>query len=134
LPRQPVLLTREDRKIVPAKVEVFGEWLYDQPGVKAWFTLRRYFARIKSVSLQSTLCLDDRYSLPLNPYAKYSVEELAKATEINEKCDQAFNLTAGLARAQESQNVTSWTISLLASAVVIVFVVAAIMLMSRGGP
>lgn len=126
--KQAILLATEDRRIIKTKIQQFGEWLYDSNRGHAWYTLRRYFSKMPMLGKGVGLALDERFALPLNPYADYTPAELSKLTNVDDRSDEAINLVAARAERDSAQNVVAWSASIIAMSFTLIVVIFGILI------
>lgn len=128
--KQTVIVLGQDRRLKRTTKPVFGEWLYEPKIQRAWFTLRKLYASLKFCKNRLGLVIDERFALPLNPYESYSEPELKALISLDERADQALNLTIGQVEKESHQNIIAWALVAIVSAIVLVVVILALLVAS----
>ena len=128
--KQIALEIGQNRLVRRATKPVFGEWLYDEKNQKAWYLLRKLYSVFKFGKSKLGLVIDERYALPINPFASYSKDELENLTNLNTRAAQALKLAMGQAEKEGHQNIIAWGITAAVSAIVFVVVILALLVAS----
>ncbi len=128
--KQVVITIGHDRKLKRCTKPVFGEWLFDEGNMVAWFTLRKLYPVFSFLKGKMGLILDSRYALPLNPYHDYTLEEIKDLTSLDTRADQALNVAMGQAEKEGKQHVFAWGLMAVVAALVFMVVVLALLVAS----
>lgn len=128
--KQAVILATEDRKIRLRSIPVEGEWLFWEKIMRGWFTLRLLYIGLRQ---KLRLPIDERYALPLSPYIKekYTPEEVKERTNMHHRIDTSTALYKSKAKQDNIKNMTNYTVLIIVCAVALVFLLIAILLVSK---
>lgn len=125
--KQIVITIGHDRKLKRCTKPIFGEWLFDEKNMVAWFTLRKLYQVFPFMKCKMGLVLDSRFALPLNPYHDYKSEDLTTLTNLDSRADQALSLAMGLAEKQGRQHILAWGMVAIVSGLVVMVVILALL-------
>lgn len=123
------LEVKADKTVRRCKKPLMSEWRFDKKEFHAWFTLRMFYTKLRATL---GLVVDERYAMPLSPYRDdlYTKEELAAHIDRQRRIKQAYHWMKSNAVRQGQINVISWTIAIVVTLSVFVFLVIALLIAS----
>jgi len=128
--KQAVLELSPNRKLKLCNKPVLGEWLVEEKKQKAWHCLPKLYTWFGLVKGGLGLVIDNRFSIPINPYAKYEKEELEALTNLDKKKALSLSLAIGTAEKEGAQNILALGLVAIVSMIVLVVIVLALLVAS----
>jgi len=128
--KQLVIVAEPDRVLRRTSIPVLGEWLVEKDWIHAWYTLRKLYSVFSFVNKKMGLVIDRRVALPLNPYNSYPDDQLEALTNLDDRCDQAFDVAQNRADKQSRQNVLAWGMTIAISGFVFVIIILSLLVAS----
>ena len=128
--KQVVITIGHDRKLKRCSKPIFGEWLFDESDMLAWFTLRKLYPVFTFLKGKMGLVIDSRFALPLNPYHDYNENEITNLTGLDKRADLALNVAMGQAEKQGRQHIIAWGLIAIVSGLVVCVIILALLVAS----
>lgn len=129
------VIVKPNREIKHIRPNLLASCLITDDGQRAWHhNLLRYFTKVKMLKNKMSLVLDERFPIPLNPYAVYSDAELNKLTNLEGEgglVDQAASAAIVRANKQGQMRVIAWTTSIIVMCITLILIIFAILVATK---